>query len=102
MGGVLNIEGFLTSFTNKVFSVKRLDLKSLNKGIVVNIHRDNPLNIRVGAFLVAQNIRVTEGCKVKSLSSLASISIGDYLPNSLLDPHRNHILNSKRVDIQYK
>merc|ERR1712060_987091 len=50
----------------------------------------------------AQTIRLSEGSKVYSLSSLASLSIGDFVIGSLLDPQGNPVINSNKVEAKYR
>jgi F-type H+-transporting ATPase subunit alpha len=71
-------------------------------GIVVNLSRDKTLNLNVGALLLAQTIRLSEGSKVYSLFSLGSLSIGDFVIGSLLDPQGNPVINSNRVEAKYR
>lgn len=47
-------------------------------------------------------IRETEGAKVNAISRLASIILGDFAIGSILDPLGNFILNSGRIDVQYR
>jgi F-type H+-transporting ATPase subunit alpha len=96
--GVLNLEGFLSSSVGEVFEVS----SSADQGIVVNISRDSSLNLGVGALLIGNNTRISEGSIVKSLSSLATLAIGDFLLGSLIDPQGGCMLNSTRVDAQYR
>jgi F-type H+-transporting ATPase subunit alpha len=96
--GVLNLEGFLSSSVGEVFEVS----SSADQGIVVNISRDSSLNLGVGALLIGSNVRISEGSMVKSLSSLATLAIGDFLLGSLIDPQGGCMLNSTRVDAQYR
>jgi F-type H+-transporting ATPase subunit alpha len=46
--------------------------------------------------------RVSEGAKVNGMSRVASILVGDVAIGSILDPVGNLILNSGRVDVQYR
>merc|ERR1711999_11833 len=96
--GVLNLEGFLSSSVGEVFEVA----SSADQGIVVNITRDSSLNLGVGALLMGNNVRISEGSIVKSLSSLATLAIGDFLLGSLIDPQGGCMLHSTRVDAQYR
>merc|ERR1712060_915446 len=100
--GVINCEGFLSSYVGEVFRVSAEDSEASKPGIVVNLSRDKTLNLNVGALLVAQTIRLSEGSKVYSLSSLASLAIGDFVIGSLLDPQGNSVINSNRVEANYR
>jgi F-type H+-transporting ATPase subunit alpha len=100
--GVINCEGFLSSYVGEVFRVEAEASNGAKIGLVVNLSRDKTLNLTVGALLMAQSIRLSEGSKVYSLSSLASLSIGDFWIGSLLDPQGNPVLSSNRVDAQYR
>jgi F-type H+-transporting ATPase subunit alpha len=60
------------------------------------------MNLLIGALLLDPTARISEGAKVKGLSRLASIVLGDFAVGSVLDPVGNIILNSNRVDAQYR
>jgi F-type H+-transporting ATPase subunit alpha len=100
--GVINCEGFLSSYVGEVFRVAAEDSQASKLGIVVNLNRDKTLNLTVGALILAQTIRLSEGSKVYALSSLATLIIGDFVIGSLLDPQGNPIINSRRVEANYR
>jgi len=43
-------------------------------GLVVNLSRDNTMNLVIGALLLNPSARLSEGAKVHGISSLASIN----------------------------
>jgi hypothetical protein len=49
--GVVNIAGFLLSFVGEVFKVSSSDPESSPIGIVVNLYRDETMNLVIGALL---------------------------------------------------
>jgi F-type H+-transporting ATPase subunit alpha len=60
------------------------------------------MNLLIGALLLNPEDRISEGAKVKGLCRLASIVLGDFAVGSILDPVGNLILNSGRIDAQYR
>ena len=60
------------------------------------------MNLLIGALLLNPRNRLSEGAKVNAISRLASIILGDFAIGSILDPLGNFILNSGRIDVQYR
>merc|ERR1712039_23295 len=85
----------------EVFRICCMGLSENSFGLVVNLYRDDRMNLLIGALLLNPEDRISEGAKVKGLSRLASIVLGDFAIGSILDPVGNFILNSSRVDPQY-
>ena len=102
--GVLSLQGFLIAFIGEVFriSVTRVGIISLSLGLVVNLYQNERMNLVIGALLLNPVLRVGEGAKVNGISRLASIILGDFAIGSILDPVGNFILNSGRIDVQYR
>jgi F-type H+-transporting ATPase subunit alpha len=60
------------------------------------------MNLLIGALLLNPINRLSEGAKVNAISRLASIILGDFAIGSILDQLGNLILNSGRIDVQYR
>jgi len=71
-------------------------------GLVVNLYRNETMNLLIGALLLNPGNRVSEGAKVNGMSRLASIILGDFACGSILDPIGNLILNSGSGNVQYR
>merc|ERR1719350_2604284 len=100
--GVVTLQGFLSGFIGEVFRICCMGLSENSFGLVVNLYRDDRMNLLIGALLLNPEDRISEGAKVKGLSRLASIILGDFAIGSILDPVGNLILNSGRIDAQYR
>merc|ERR1719461_1903778 len=100
--GVVTLQGFLSGFIGEVFRICCMGLSENSFGLVVNLYRDDRMNLLIGALLLNPEDRISEGAKVKGLSRLASIVLGDFAIGSILDPVGNLILNSGRIDAQYR
>jgi F-type H+-transporting ATPase subunit alpha len=98
--GVISLQGFLTAFVGEVFEINVIH-SGIKIGVVVNLHRDETMNLTLGALLLDPSMRVSEGSSVRGLSRLASILLGDFVIGSILDPIGNIILNSSTVEAQY-
>jgi len=95
--GVVTLQGFLMAFVGEVFRVS-----NSSYGLVVNLLRDDTMNLLVGALLFnPEDRRISEGAKVEGCRRLASIILGDVAIGSILDPLGNFILNSSRIDAKY-
>jgi F-type H+-transporting ATPase subunit alpha len=105
-GPVVSLQGFLMAFVNELFRVAVVLGASLPNseenayGLVVNLYRDETMNLLIGALLLNPEIRLSEGAKVTAMSRLASIILGDFAIGSILDGWGGFILNSGRVDAQ--
>merc|ERR1719336_2219911 len=100
--GVVTLQGFLSGFIGEGFRICCMGLSENSFGLVVNLYRDDRMNLLIGALLLNPEDRISEGAKVKGLSRLASIVLGDFAIGSILDPVGNLILNSGRIDAQYR
>lgn len=87
------------AFVGEIFKTSG---ESPSFGLVVNLYRDDTMNLIIGGLLLDPNIRLTEGAKVNGCSRLASILVGQFAIGCLLDPLGNFILNSGRIDAQYR
>eukprot|EP00415_Alexandrium_ostenfeldii_P000316 UN0316 len=97
--GVVTLQGFLMAFVGEVFRVCCMENSF---GLVVNLYRDDTMNLLIGALLLNPEDRLAEGAKVSGQCRLASIILGDFAIGSILDPVGNFILNSGRIDAQYR
>ena len=86
------------AFLSELFRVSN----SISFGLVVNLYRDDTMNLLIGALLLNPEDRLSEGAKVSAISRLASILLGDFAIGSILDPLGNLILNEGRIDVQYR
>merc|ERR1712061_41009 len=102
-GPVLSLQGFLMAFVSELFRLAVMGGPANEEnayGLVVNLYRDETMNLLIGALLLNPEIRLSEGAKVTAMSRLASIILGDFAIGSILDALGNFILNSGRVDAQ--
>jgi len=97
--GCVTLQGFMMALVGEVF---RICASENSFGMVVNIYRDTTMNLQLGALLLNPENRISSGAKVNAMSRLASILLGDFAIGSILDPLGNLILNSSRVDVQYR
>ena len=99
--GVVSIQGFLTAYVGEIFKV--MSWQGLNPyGMVVNLYRDETMNLIIGSLLFDSRCRVTEGSKIVSLRTLASIVLGDFVIGSILDSLGNLILTTSKADANYR
>jgi len=94
--GVVSFQGFLIAFVSEVFRVQD------SFGLVVNLYRDNTMNLVIGGLLLNPENRLSEGAKVHGISRLASINLGDFAIGSILDPMGNFIFHSHAINSQYR
>jgi len=99
--GVVSIQGFLTAFVGEVFKVASGPVSS-SYGLVVNLSRDDSMNLSIGSLMLNPDDRISEGSKVTSISRLASILLGDYVIGSVLDPLGNLLSGSTKIDAKYR
>ena len=86
------------AFLSELFRV----CNSNSFGLVLNLYRDDTMNLLIGALLLNPEDRLSEGAKVSAISRLASILLGDFAIGSILDRLGNLILNEGTVDVQYR
>jgi F-type H+-transporting ATPase subunit alpha len=70
-------------------------------GLVVNLYRDEAMNLVIAALLLDPTLRVGEGNKVHAMSRLPSLILGDFAIGSILDPVGNLVLSSGALEAQY-
>lgn len=102
--GVVTLQGFLIAFIGEVFRICEMGFNNSSNsfGLVVNLYQNDTMNLLIGALLLNPRNRLSEGAKVNGLCRLASIILGDFAIGSILDPVGNFILNSGRIDVQYR
>ena len=98
--GVLSIQGFLTASCSEVFTVYSNGQDSLAGGILVNLYRDERMNLLIGGLLFDPGLRVAEGGKVNSRRRLPSITMGSFMFGCIVDALGKVILHTSRVDLQ--
>jgi F-type H+-transporting ATPase subunit alpha len=102
--GVVSLQGFLMAFVGEIFRICVAGLDSLasgNFGLVVNLYRDDTMNLLIAGLLLNPSSRISQGAKVNGMSRLASIILGDFAIGSLLDTVASYILNGGRIDAQH-
>jgi len=99
--GVVTLQGFLMAFVGEVFRVCSSNLISTSYGVIVNLYRDDTMNLLIGALLINQEGRISHGYSVKAMSRLAVVILGDFMIGSIVDPMGNVIFNNTRIDVQY-
>jgi F-type H+-transporting ATPase subunit alpha len=83
------------AFVGQVFNI--VDAKTATSGTVVNISRDQTMNLIISGLQLNPEVRVYEGGKVVGSNSLASIIVGDFLLSSLIDPLGAQILGTRKI-----
>jgi F-type H+-transporting ATPase subunit alpha len=80
------------SFIGQVFRV--CDAKSISSGTVVNLVREETMNLIIFGLQHHPECRIYQGGKVIGQPNLATIILGDFVVGSLLDPLGAQILSS--------
>jgi F-type H+-transporting ATPase subunit alpha len=93
--GVVNIQGLLLSFVGQVFEIK--DAQSPTCGTIVNLTRDDTMNLIVSGLQLQPEVRVFQGGKVVGKPNLASVILGDFLIGAMLDPLGTMKLNLSKA-----
>jgi F-type H+-transporting ATPase subunit alpha len=93
--GVATVQGFMHAFVGEVFEIGLAKgTISYSYGIVVNLLRDETMNLLIGALMLNPENRITEGAKVRGISKLLTIVVGDFSIGSMLDATGNLLLSS--------
>jgi len=87
--GVVSLQGFLMAFIGEVFRICSSSNGYYAFGLVVNLYRDDTMNLVIGALLLNPADRLSQGCSVNAMSRLATIILGDFAIGSILDPVGN-------------
>lgn len=82
------------AFISEVFTTQ-----SSSIGLVVNLYRDDTMNLLIGALLLNPENPLGQGSSVRASATLATIILGDSAIASILDPVGNLIFNSGRIDV---
>jgi F-type H+-transporting ATPase subunit alpha len=70
-------------------------------GLVVNLYRNETMDLLIGALLLNPSNRVSQGSKVNGIYSLLRIILGDFAISSILHPLTSYTLKSNCIDAQY-
>ena len=83
------------AFIGQVFKVE--DAQAVTSGTIVNLSRDQTMNLIVSGLQLQPEVRIYEGGKVVGTNSLASLILGDFIIGALLDPLGTQILGTRKV-----
>lgn len=100
---VLSIQGSLIAFVGEIFKVIVIGLDSIisTLGLVVNIFRNDMLDLIIGSLLLDSTSRVSIGTKVNGMKKLLKMIIGDFAVSSIIHPLSSYVVNSNIIDAQY-
>ena len=102
---VVTLQGFLIGFVGEVFRICLIPNNkmpfNISLGLVVNLYRNDTMDLLIGALLLNPSNRVSEGSKVNGMHSLCRIILGDFAISSILHPLSCYILNGSTIDAQY-
>jgi F-type H+-transporting ATPase subunit alpha len=93
--GVVTVQGLMLAYVGQVFNL--LDAQAPTRGTIVNLCRDETMNLVIAGLQLQPDVRVYEGGKVLGTNSLASVILGDFVIGSLLDPLGTCILGSRNI-----
>ena len=93
--GVMAVQGLLLSYVGQVFSI--LDAQDATSGTIVNLCRDETMNLIVSGLQLQPNVRTYEGGKVIGIHSLASVILGDFVVGASLDPLGTQLLGARNI-----
>ena len=82
--GVISIQGLLLSYIGQMFRV--LDAQSICSGSIVNLARDDTMNLLISGLQFQPEVRTYQGGKVEVQPNLSTVICGDFILGSLLDP----------------
>eukprot|EP00933_Yihiella_yeosuensis_P003963 TRINITY_DN1075_c0_g1_i1.p1 TRINITY_DN1075_c0_g1~~TRINITY_DN1075_c0_g1_i1.p1 ORF type:complete len:486 (+),score=7.05 TRINITY_DN1075_c0_g1_i1:222-1679(+) len=99
--GVVSLQGLVMAFVGEVFRVLGASAGEQSYGLVVNLYRDETMNLVLGGLLLSSESRVSQGSSVNALSRLATIVLGEYAIGAIVDPLGNVVFNTARLDVQY-
>jgi len=100
---VLSIQGFLMAFVGELFRVivVGLDSSVATLGLVVNIFRNEMLDLIIGSLLLDSSSRVSVGTKVNGTGTLLKMIIGDFAVSSIIHPLASYVVSTHLIDAQY-
>ena len=93
--GVVAVQGLLLSYVGQVFSI--LDAQDATSGTIVNLCRDETMNLVISGLQLQPSVRVYEGGKVIGINSLAAVILGDFVVGALLDPLGAQLLGARNI-----
>ena len=93
--GVVTVQGLLLAYVGQVFSI--LDAQEATSGTIVNLCRDETMNLVLSGLQLQPNVRTYEGGKVVGTSSLAAVILGDFVVGALLDPLGSQLLGTRNI-----
>jgi F-type H+-transporting ATPase subunit alpha len=101
---VLTLQGFLMAFVGEVFRVCLVGLETTASGtfgLVVNLYRNETMDLLIGALLLNPSDRISQGSKVNGMCALLRLILGDFAISSILHPLASYVLNAARIDAHY-
>lgn len=90
--GVVTLHGLLLSYVGQVFRVS--DVQAISSGTIVNLARDDTMNLILSGLQFQPDVRIYLGRKVRAQPNLSTVILGDFIVGSLLDPLGSQILSS--------
>jgi F-type H+-transporting ATPase subunit alpha len=93
--GVVTISGLLLAYVGQVFNI--LDAQIVTSGTIVNLCRDETMNLVISGLQLQPDVRVYEGGKVVGSNNLAAVILGDFVIGSLLDPLGSQLLGTRNI-----
>ena len=80
--GVVIIQGILMAFIGQVFNIE--DAQAVTSGTIVNLSRDQTMNLIVSGLQLQPEVRIYEGGKAVGTNNLASLILGDFMIGALM------------------
>ena len=93
--GVVTVQGLMLSYVGQVFNV--LDAQVVTSGTIVNLCRDETMNLVIAGLQLQPDVRTHEGGKVIGTNSLAAVILGDFVVGALLDPLGAQLLAARNI-----
>merc|ERR1711920_950898 len=93
--GVVTIQGLMLAYVGQVFNM--LDAQSATSGTIVNLCRDETMNLVISGLQLQPDVRVYEGGKVIGTNSVAAVILGDFVIGALLDPLGAQLLGTRNI-----
>lgn len=93
--GVVIIQGILMAFIGQVYYIE--DAQAVTSGTIVNLSRDQTMNLIVSGLQLQPEVRIYEGGKVIGTNNLASLILGDFIIGALLDPLGMQLLGTSNI-----
>ena len=93
--GVVTVSGLLLAYVGQVFNI--LDAQIVTSGTIVNLCRDETMNLVISGLQLQPDVRTYEGGKVIGSNSLAAVILGDFVVGALLDPLGAQLLGARNI-----